>query len=420
MSKFRNFAVAVVTLISATNTFGSFYLNQKALNNNTVVNDESLDTSAIEEDSNLNLENTTEASAVFSETSLASSIVSTTADSKEDDTAPVSTVVQTSTTEPVPKESKEYSIRYLTDPVSYGSDFNYHSYCVDPVKELLYYTENDKIYKIDITSGSKEEILNLKEQDEPDYQQHYIRLIYNPYDENIYAIANVNHSHVFLNISTREEYQTDLYLSFFSFSSEDSICEVYSSDAYSNVYEVKEWNFRTNSIKEGFIYKDYIWNKSGAFIFLQDDDYYWLNRKYNGNPDIKESTFYINHSRTSICQTPQDAMATESFGEIKGIARTIFNNNVFIMKSDFSVYKVDISKLKEISDNNANQDKNSVFKNDTGSVNYEDALELYISGDNIKQTGKNNITNTSNFAMTNSGRIIVFDQFDNIYKVVEK
>lgn len=368
----------------------------------------------------MSLENTTEASAISSETSLASGIISTTANSKENVTNAESTVDQTSTTDPVPKESKEYSIRYLTDPVKYGSDFNYHSYCVDPVKETLYYTENDKIYKIDIASGSKEEILNLKEQDEPDYQQHYIRLIYNPYDENIYAVANVNNSHVFFNICTHEEYQTDIYLSYFSFSSENSICEVYSSDAYSNVYEVKEWNFKTNSMKEGFIYKDYIWNKSGAFIFLQNDDYYWLNRKYNGNPDIKESTFYINHSRTSICQTPQDAIATESFGEIKGIARTIFNNNVYVMKSDFSVYKVDISKLKEISDNNANQDKNSVFKNDTGSVNYEDALELYIPGDNIKQTGKNNITNTSNFALTNSGRIIVFDQFDNIYKVVEK
>lgn len=425
MSIFRNIAVTAIAFISITNIFGSLYLNKNQSNdNNTNVRNESLEGTKDQVATNLNTEIATEINAPSPSTTI------TIATAMTETTEPtVSTMIQTTSTITELEANEQYSIRYLTDPVDYSTDlqdFNYDSYCVDPVKDLLFYTENDKIYKVDISSGDTEMVVDLKTQEEIDNHYsnllcHYIHLIYNTYDESVYAFAKVNNSFVLFNIYTQEEFTTNAFSgNYMSFSSENSICAVYYSDGYSNASEVKEWNFKTNDIKEGFIYKDYIWNTSGSFLFLQDDDYYWLNLKYNGNSDIKESTYYINHSMTTMCPSAKDAILSESFGEIKGIARTILENDVYVMKSDFSVYKVDISKLKEISDNNANEDKDSVFNSDTDSLNYDDSLEMYISGESIKQTGKYNITNTSNFSLTKSGKIIVFDQFDRIYKVVEK
>ena len=425
MSIFRNIAVTAIALISATNIFGSLYLNKnQSEEKDANVSNESVEESIPQETSTLNAEITTEINTIQTSTT-----VTTTAAMTETTETTVSTRGQTTTTVIEPEVSEQYRIRNLTDPVDYRTDlydFNYDSYCVDTVKDLLFYTENDKIYKVDISSGDIEMVVDLKTQEEIDNhyanaQCHFIHLIYNTYDESVYAFANINSIQKLFNIYTQEEFTAKGFSgNYLSFSSENTICGVTCSDAYSKVSKVTEWNFKTNDIKEGFIFKDYIWNASGTFLFLQNDDYYWLNIKYNGNSDTNESKYYINHSITSICSSVEDAISSESFGEIAGIARTLFENDVYIMKSDFSVYKVNISKLKEISNNNANHDQNSVFNNDTGSLNYDDSLELYISGESIKQTGKNNITNTSNFALTKSGKIVVFDKFDRIYKVVEK
>lgn len=427
MSIFRNIAVTAVALISATNIFGSLYLSKnQSEEENANVSNESVEESNDQVATTLSTESTTEIN-----TTQTSTTITTTAAMTETTDPAVSSTVQTTSAITEPEAIQQYSIRYLTDPVDYRTDlqdFNYDSYCVDPVKDLLFYTENDKIYKVDISSGNTEMVIDLKTQEEIDNdlsgaQCHYIHLIYNPYDESVYAFANVNDTQELFNIYTQEEYPTkNFYSQSMSFSSENSICGVSPGGAFGieHASDVIEWNFKTNDVKEGFIYKDYLLNEAGSFLFLQDDDYYWLNKKYNGNSDTNGSTYYINHSITSMQSSVEDAMSSEILGEITGIARTILENDAYIMKSDFSVYKVNISKLKGISNNNANHDPNSVFNNDTGSLNYDDSLELYISGESIKQTGKNNITTTSNFALTKSGKMIVFDQFDQIYKVVEK
>lgn len=318
----------------------------------------------------------------------------------------------------------KYSIRTLTSAVD-TKGINIHSFCVNSKKDVLYYTENDVIYQIDLNTGSQNMVVDLKTQEEKESTQimpqvfHNIKLLYNPYDQQCYAIAKINQKNCLMNLDTQEVYDVmDFAGSYYAFSGADTLCMVSCSDGADWFNHSKELNFRSNTIKEGFVYKDHTGNNNESFLFLHNDDYYWLNVRMSGLNDLDKRKFYLNSPRTSMCADIDSTKITPSYGDIEGCARAVYNDQAYIMKPDFSIYKIDVDKLRMISEDIANHSDYDVFSQNEFS-SCEDALELFIARDDIKQTGKESLNKVNDFGITDSGKVVVFDRFDSAYKVIE-
>ena len=100
-------------------------------------------------------------------------------------------------------------------------------------------------------------------------------------------------------------------------------------------------------------------------------------------------------------------------GEYEGaIGISTYNDEAYIMSTDYSIYKVKTDKLME------NIDKTDIEAMEVNADN--DTLELVVDSKDIKQTGVNNLNDITSFKVAGDDRFIVFDSFDNVYKMISK
>lgn len=438
MSKFRNFAVAVVTIISATNTFGSFYLSQKSTNNNTLVNDDALDTSVYQEDFSLSLENTTEVDNIPSETTPASSIVATT--TRETPNAEVieTTVVQTTTQKPDPIEKYEISsIAKLNN----GSINSCQSYAVNPVTGAIYFIDRNLdsyyadvtyyIYKYDIQKSSIELVKEL-----PYSSNLYpICLTYNEYDRNIYCFAggggstnglayfqvesnefhplNTNGNRNFL--SSYNHFDDTNYRSFSFVSATEFVIELEQGDYHSRLYL---YNTSDDSFTSGSI-GVYSANRSNETDtpFLYNENYYWLCSRSGGFSIVKSNKlFYPLQSGENTYYGDNLKQFSTNDGWIAG---NVYNGAVYLMKNDFSIYKIDLDILEQMyEEQSQTEENNNLIIAPDKDENLQNALTMVIAGKEIKQTGINNLASIKFFSFVSDDSVLVYDDFDKNYKLI--
>ena len=443
MSKFRNFAVAVVTLISATNTFGSFYLSQKSTDNNNAVVDESLDTSAIQEDSSLNLENTTRDDTTSSETATSiSSIVSTTVIDIENTEATETTVAQTTTQKQEPIEKYEISsIAKLNN----GDINSFQSYAIDTDANTIYYIDRNLdsyyadityyIYKYDILKQSVELVKELPY----DSCFYPICLTYNQFDKNVYCFAGGGKSqdgHGILNglaffkvesnefqcldtngnrnfLSDYNHFDNTNYRSFYFVSATEFVIEQgdYHSRLY--LYNTVDDSFTSGSIG---VYSANRNNETDT-PFMYKDNYYWLCSRSGGFSIVKsQKLFYPLQSGDNTYYGDNLGQFSTNDGWIAG---NVYNGAVYLMKNDFSIYKVDLDILEQVyNEQSQTEEKNNLIVSPDKDENLQNALTLIIDGKEIKQTGINNLTTVKFFSFVSDDSILVYDDFDKNYKLI--
>ncbi|CDF01156.1 unknown [Ruminococcus sp. CAG:624] len=439
MSKFRNFAVAVVTLISATNTFGSFYLSQKSTNSNNTVVDESLDTSAIQEDSSLSLENTTGDDTTSSETATsASSIVTTTVIDTENTDANETTVIQTTTQKQEPIEKYEISsIAKLNN----GDINSFQSYAIDTDANTIYYIDRNLdsyyadvtyyIYKYDIQSKSIELVKEL-----PYSTNLYpICLTYNQFDNKMYCFAgggeslnslsyfqvesnefhrlNTNGNRNFL--SDYNHFDDTNYRSFYFVSATEFVIELEQGDYHSRLYlyNTVDDSFTSGSIG---VYSANRKNETDT-PFMYKDNYYWLCSRSGGFSIVKsQKLFYPLQSGDNTYYGDNLGQFSTNDGWIAG---NVYNGAVYLMKNDFSIYKVDLDILEQVyNEQSQTEEKNNLIVSPDKDENLQNALTLIIDGKEIKQTGVNNLTTVKFFSFVSDDSILVYDDFDKNYKLI--
>lgn len=101
------------------------------------------------------------------------------------------------------------------------------------------------------------------------------------------------------------------------------------------------------------------------------------------------------------------------------IAGNVYNGAVYLMKNDFSIYKVDVDILEQLYDEqNQTEEKNNLIIPPDKNENLQNALTLVIEGKEIKQTGINNLTSIKYFSFVSDDSILVYDDFDKKYKLI--
>lgn len=310
-------------------------------------------------------------------------------------------------------ETEKYMVISLSQYIDYKSEnhngvFWYDSFDVDTENNVLYYTLGDSIYKVDLDTGDSE----LYTQIEAYKENAYMYLIYNQFNHKMYSFLegyDRNNSYLF-DISTNEPEliltatQKNIYSNrnYISFVSENTLCIV--PDTSSSIsYEI---NLVDQSEKKGYVSQE--WDRYdtwGSFYFgkripiLKNDSYYWL--------ESIDGISAICYTMKSICN--DEKKCGDFIGLFENtISQCVTDNEAYIMTDDFSIYRIDVEKLLEnYDDGNPNSD-------------YSYALELVIDGNDIKQTGINNISEPFGLKMTTDGRAVVFDCFDNTFKIIEK
>lgn len=445
MSKFRNFAVAVVTLISATNTFGSFYLSQKSTNNNNAVVDESLDTSAIQEDSSLSLENTTGDDTTLSETATSvSSIVTTTVLDTENTEAAETTVTQTTTQKQEPIEKYEISsIAKLNN----GDINSFQSYAIDTDANMIYYIDRNLdsyyadvtyyIYKYDILKQSVELVKELP------YDSYFypICLTYNQFDKNVYCFAGggksqdgygISNGLAFFKVESNEfqcldtngnrnflshynHFDDTNYRSFYFVSATEFVIELEQGEYHSRLYlyNTVDDSFTSGSIG---VYSANRKNETDT-PFMYKDNYYWLCSRNGGFSIVKsQKLFYPLQSGDNTYYG--DNLKQFSTND-DWIAGNVYNGAVYLMKNDYSIYKVDLDILEQMfNEQSQTEEKNNLIVSTDKDENLQNALTLIIGGKEIKQTGINNLTSVKFFSFVSDDSILVYDDFDKNYKLI--
>lgn len=432
MEKFRNVAVAVVAIIGATNTFGSFYLSQKSTNNNNAVADEPGETSVNQEEANMSLENTTGDDTITSETISESSIVTTTVIETDNTEAVETTAAQTTMQKQEPIEKYEIS---SVAKLNNGDINSFQSYAIDTDSNNIYYIDRNLdayyedrtyyIYKYNIQSKSTELVKELP------YSTHLypICLTYNQFDNKMYCFAgggeslsslsyfqvesNEFHS---LNTNGNRNFLTpynhfdDTYVHSFYFVSATEFV-IYHSGL--NLYNTVDDSFTSGSIGVA----SSAWRKDSEAPFMYKDNYYWLCSRSGGFSVVKsKKLFYPFQSGENTYYGDNLKQFSTKDGWIAG---TVYNGAVYLMKNDYSIYKVDLDVLEQLYiEQSQTEEKNNLIIAPDKDENLQNALTLIIGGKEIKQTGLNNLTSVKFFSFVSDDSILVYDDFDKNYKLI--
>lgn len=327
-------------------------------------------------------------------------------------------------------ETEKYTVRSLSQYIDFedknhNGNFLYDSFDVDTENNVLYYALGDSIYKVDLDTGDSELYTQIEAYN--DYYFCYVYLIYNQFNHKIYSVlygyTYTNYTYLegsyffsLFDISTNEPQlilnsrkSIDLSNHSISFVSENTLCIV-PDTAKSESCEI---NLVDQSEKKGYVSQKWNYAYSEVGTWGYDDTYYFGKRI----PIFKNDSYYWLEStkeRSAICYTMKSICNDEeNCGKFIGlfentISHCVTDNEAYIMTDDFSIYRIDVEKLLEnYDDGNSNSD-------------YSYAWELIIDGNDIKQTGINNISEPFGLRMTTDGRFVVFDKFDNTFKIVEK
>lgn len=314
-------------------------------------------------------------------------------------------------------ETEKYTVRSLSQYIDYKSKnnngvFRYDSFDVDTENNVLYYALGDSIYKVDLDTGDSE----LYTQIEAYKENSHMYLIYNQFNHKMYSFLEryYNDSYLF-DISTNEP---ELILTkimhsncnYISFISENTLC-IFPDLSLINAYEI---NLADLSEKKGYVSNESNYSYSEVGQWGDGDTYYFYKKRI---PIFKNDSYYwleAGKESSAICYTMKSICNDEkNCGDFIGlfentISQCVTDNEAYIMTDDLSIYRIDVEKLLEnYDDGNPNSD-------------YSYALELVIDGNDIKQTGVNNISEPFGLKMTTDGRFVVFDNFDNTFKIVEK
>lgn len=436
MSIFRNIAVTAVALISATNIFGSLYLNKnQSEEKNVNVSNESVEESNDQVATTLSTEINTEINTTQTSTTQASTTITTTAAITETTGTTVSTTVQTTTSKP--SQVEKYEISSIA--ILKNEDINsFQSYAVDPNTNTIYYIDRNLdsyyadvtyyIYKYDISNKSIELVKELPY----DSGFYPICLTYNQFDNKVYCfagggkisdgtrISNVfsffqvesNEFHVLSTNSFRSNcnnFENTDYKSFYFVSATEFVIE-YDVYGYDITYL---YNTLDDSFNSGYIEA----SEDGKYThtpFMYNENYYWLCSIGSGFSIVKTKKLFYPQESEDYGDNLNEFSTDDGW-----IAANVYNDTVYLMKDDFSIYKVDLDILEQLYVEQSQEDENNnLIITPENDDNSEKALSLVIDGKEIKQTGINNLTSIKFFSVVSEDSILVYDDFDKNYKLI--
>lgn len=302
-----------------------------------------------------------------------------------------------------------YAVSNLTESTDVTASYasHYDKYAIDLDDNTLYYVVDQIIYKVDITTGKSEVFLDFTGSSSFKLYNH---LMYNQFDKNVYCFANRNNKNIIFNLSNQKYYECRNANFFIA---QDKVIYLHKSSGNS-VNDITEIDLNSGKdISSGYIRSLWYYNYK-PIPFLHDESYYWLD--FGGPKGQKPHIVYSNKLSWDV----NSKYVGEYIGDFDGIAGTVYNDTVYIMKEDFSIYKLNIEKLWEVHEILSDPD-NPLNNTLTGepAVSYEDALEIYINGNEIKQTGTNNINTVSDFKITSDGSVVIYDGYDKKYKLIK-
>ena len=313
-----------------------------------------------------------------------------------------------------------YTSRNLYYDYEYAS-FDWHRMCINPSTNKLYYIDDEtSLYSVDLNDGSKElikEYSAFKKHD--NYDLYGATLQYNPYNKTVYLFLHYGTFSLYADVNSDEaiKIETTGRAQSFSFTDENKLA-VYRDYDSSGALNVSEYDMMTQKTVDGYVC--YLKNFSRDRIssiqpFIYDDDFYWLERYYGNNSKKSAS---IVHTRNSIRNAGKDCgdIILEEIRDI--IYSTVYNDEVYIMSKDFSIYKVKLETLLSTQGSDSSSD-NGVITFSSSSDNNESSYELVLDGSKIKQTGRTNLNTITCFDVVGDGRFVVYDDFDKTYKIIE-
>lgn len=325
-------------------------------------------------------------------------------------------------------KTEAYSVRSLSGDIDINENrdgiFACNNYDIDTENNILYYALGDSIYKVNLNTGDSELYTKLKVFGNNPNSDSIAYVVYNQYNKKMYCVVSGYGDVGLYDISANEAVLlSELPVSVvnpkdvLAFTSENTFCVT--DNSYDTVESLYEINLLDFSYKHGYVnrFLDYSYNQNGARIstnnypftrllpILKNDNYYWL-----------ESDCLKEYNATAICYTMKSICNDEKDCGyfvcclLNVISQCVTDNEAYIMTDDYSIYRIDVEKLL-----NYNR-INIKFPEDN---DYSDAMELIIDGKDIKQTGVNNIGEPMGLKMTKDGRFVIFDIFDNTFKIVE-
>ena len=101
------------------------------------------------------------------------------------------------------------------------------------------------------------------------------------------------------------------------------------------------------------------------------------------------------------------------------IAANIYNNEVYLMDDNNSIFKVRLDALEDYYNESSQTEENDNLIISTNISNqFEEMLAPYMDQKEIKQTGTNNLTGIKFFSIISDDSVLVYDDFDNSYKLI--
>ncbi|MBR5091129.1 MAG: hypothetical protein IK093_17015 [Ruminiclostridium sp.] len=82
------------------------------------------------------------------------------------------------------------------------------------------------------------------------------------------------------------------------------------------------------------------------------------------------------------------------------------------------MYKVNMDVLTSQKES-SNSDSGEITFSSSDNGNDASPYELYLDGSAIKQTGRTNLNEITCFDLTANGDVVVYDNFDTTYKIIE-
>lgn len=437
MSKFRNFAVAVITLISTANTLGFSYLSQRHIREETANYNESVDATEVQEYISPSVESTSEDNYSLNETTTEQPVFASdmTDDTADHESVSVESIETTEMQQSIPTEKYEInSIAKLNN----GDINSFQSYAIDSDDNAIYFLDRNLeayyervvyyIYKYDIQSKTVELIKEL-----PYSTNLYpISLTYNQYNNKVYCFAGggeFTNEFAYFQVESNEFHQLNTngnrnFLSHYN----------HFDDAdYRSFYFISENEFVIGCTDFSILYlyndMDDSFNSGTIGVpspnqkdetdtpFMYNENYYWLCTRSNGFSINKtQKLFYPRNESEYYGDMLKQFQTSEGW-----IAANVYNNDVYLMNSNYSIYKVDLEALEQLyNENNHTEENNNLIITPDTDDDANKALSLYIDGTEIKQTGINNLTDIKYFNFTSDGSILVYDDFDKNYKLLTR
>lgn len=441
MKIFRNLAVSCVALISVANTVGYTYLYQKESNDNISMssvesNDETTQNDMNTESNDETTQNDINTEASNEEVSETEKKVETT--QSEESSKAETTVVST------PDLNQKYEIKSIAK-LNDGDVNSLQSFAWDLNDNVIYYLDSNTlsyyedvvyyIYKYNVSDGKTELVKELTY----DTGISPIALAYNQFDTNVYCFSgggiypdgsrvsnefgcfnvesneyktlNTNGNSIFL--SNYYEFDNASYRSFYFVSATTFVIEESHGADYRPWFY--SYDLSDDSFNYGFIEIKGSCSRGGDIPFLHNENYYWLCSRNNISTIIEtDKLFFPSNDEEFYGKVLGEYTSDENW-----CASTVYNNEVYLMDKNFSIYKVNLDMLiDQYSDKEQQNDtvNNQIVKNNED--NSKDALSLYIDNSEIKQTGMENLTSIKYFSIADDNNVIVFDDFDKTYKII--